>query len=108
MNETIDSINRSSLVTTRAGGWDSDEDDYDGYDDEGKAGEIRWWIARTRTLGRIIHYKAEHQRIIDGAATALQLALPRDIVVISVLPFLHRELPSYLTLCTPELDFTKF
>ncbi len=86
MNEAIDSINQT-LLTTRAGGWDPDEN----YDSGGIAGAIQRWIILV--LAKIIHYKALHQRIMDGAVTTLQLALPRDIVVISVQPFL--ELPSY-------------
>ena len=39
-------------------------------------------------LGKIIHYKAEHQHVLDEAATALQFALPRDFAVNNVLPFL--------------------
>mmetsp|Transcript_26777 Transcript_26777/g.53538 ORF Transcript_26777/g.53538 Transcript_26777/m.53538 type:complete len:81 (+) Transcript_26777:410-652(+) len=39
-------------------------------------------------------YKAEHRRLLDEeAASTLQLALPRDIVMDNFLPFL--ELPSY-------------
>ena len=56
-----------------------------------KALVIRIWI-RT-VLGKILHYKAEHQRILDEAGTTLVLALPRDIVMKSILSFL--ELPSY-------------
>jgi len=50
------------------------------------------WIRSV--IGKIIHYQAEHQRLLDEeVATTLQLALPRDIVMNSVLPFL--ELPTY-------------
>ncbi|KAK1737798.1 hypothetical protein QTG54_011570 [Skeletonema marinoi] len=85
MNEEIDSINQI-LPNTPAGGWD------DEYDDEGgKARAIRTWIRSV--LGKIIHYKAEHQHLLDEVATSLQLALPRDIVMNNVLPFLY--LPSY-------------
>ena len=81
MNEEIDSINRI-LPTVSAGGWD----------DEGeKAQAIRTWIRSV--LHKIVKYKAEHQRIVDEAATTLQLALPQDIVMNNVLPFL--ELPSH-------------
>eukprot|EP00984_Skeletonema_dohrnii_P016066 scaffold7052_cov138-Skeletonema_dohrnii-CCMP3373.AAC.4 len=60
-------------------------------DEGGKARAIRTWIRSV--IGKIIHYKAEHQRIVGEAATYLQLALPNDIVMKNVLPFL--ELPSY-------------
>jgi len=88
MNEEIDSINRI-LPTLDAGGWDVDE----GYLNEGgKAQAIRLWIRSV--IGKIIHHQAEHQRLLDEeVATTLQLALPRDIVMNNVLPFL--ELPSY-------------
>ncbi len=49
-------------------------------------------------LGKIVHYKAEHQRVMDEAATALQHALSQDIVSHNALPFL--ELPSH----TFEMD----
>ncbi|KAK1737797.1 hypothetical protein QTG54_011569 [Skeletonema marinoi] len=86
MNEEIDSINQI-LPTTPAGGYYNDE-----YDDEGeKARVVRTWIRSV--IGKIIRYKAQHQRLLDEAATSLQLALPQDIVMKNVLPFL--ELPSY-------------
>ena len=45
-------------------------------------------------IGKVIHYQAEHQRLLyEEVATTLQLALPRDIVMNNVLPFL--ELPSH-------------
>ena len=81
MNEEIDAINRI-LPNTPAG---------DAYSDGGKAREIRRWI--TSVLHKIIHYKAEHRRILNEASVTLQGALPNDIVLKSVLPFL--ELPSY-------------
>ncbi len=55
-----------------------------------KAQAIRTWIRSV--LDKIIHYKAEHESVLDDAATALQLALPRDLVMDNVLSFL--ELPS--------------
>jgi len=89
MNEEIDSINQR-LPTVDAGFDDDDDDDY--YHHVGlKALAIRMWIRSV--LDKIIHYKAEHQRIVGEAATYLQLALPNDIVMKNVLPFL--ELPSY-------------
>ena len=42
-------------------------------------------------IGKINHYQTEHQRILNEAATSLQLVLPRDIAMNSILPFL--ELP---------------
>eukprot|EP00984_Skeletonema_dohrnii_P011828 scaffold4743_cov102-Skeletonema_dohrnii-CCMP3373.AAC.4 len=85
MNEDINSINQI-LPTTPAG------DDFDDYDDVGeKAQAVRRWIRSV--LGKIIHYKAQHQRVLEEAATTLQVALPQDIVIKNVLPFL--ELPSY-------------
>eukprot|EP00984_Skeletonema_dohrnii_P013221 scaffold5460_cov153-Skeletonema_dohrnii-CCMP3373.AAC.8 len=87
MKEEIDSINQI-LPTAYAGGWDDDVGDYE---DGEKAQAIRTWIGSV--LGKIIHYQAEHQRLLDEAATSLQLALPQDIAMNSVLPFL--ELPSY-------------
>ena len=62
------------------------------YDAGGKARTIRSWI--TSVLRKIIHYKAEHRRILNEAATTLlQTTLPNDILLKNVLPFL--ELPSY-------------
>ena len=88
MNEEINSINQI-LPTVSAGGWDDDDDD----DDEGeKARAIRLWIRSV--LRKVIHYQAEHQRLLDEqVATTLELALSQDIVMNNVLPFL--ELPSY-------------
>ncbi len=44
-------------------------------------------------LRKIIHYQAEHQRVVNEASLTLHHALPHDIVMNNVLPFL--ELPSY-------------
>jgi hypothetical protein len=88
MYEEIDSINQI-LPTVSAGGEYNDVGDYE---DGEKAQAIRTWIGSV--LGKIIHYQAEHQRLLDEeVATTLQLVLPRDIVMNNVLPFL--ELPSY-------------
>ena len=82
MKDKLVAINQS-LPTTPAG---------DGFDDVGgKAQVIRRWISSV--LGKIIHYKAEHRSLLNKAATTLQHALPNDIVLENVLPFL--ELPSY-------------
>eukprot|EP00985_Skeletonema_marinoi_P014751 scaffold7522_cov202-Skeletonema_marinoi.AAC.6 len=85
MNEEINSINQI-LPTVSAG------DAYDVDDDGGKARAIRIWIRSV--LRKVIHYQAEHQRVLDEqVATTLELALSQDIVMNNVLPFL--ELPSY-------------
>ncbi len=90
MFEEIDSINEI-LPNTDAGGWDSNRFDWDGGEE---VLVIRRWIRAV--LRKIILYKAEHQRILDEAATTLfGLALPRDIVMNSVLSFLAFALPSY-------------
>eukprot|EP00984_Skeletonema_dohrnii_P034647 scaffold33620_cov151-Skeletonema_dohrnii-CCMP3373.AAC.3 len=85
MNEEINSINQI-LPTVDAG--------FSGDRAGEKAQALRTWIRSV--LRKIIHYKAEHQRLLDEkAATTLQFALPRDIVMNNVLPFL--ELPSAIT-----------
>ena len=75
MNEEIDAINQN-LARCDLGG---------------KAQTIQTWIRSV--LRKIVHYKAEHQRILDEAATTLHHVLPNDIVLDSILSFL--ELPSY-------------
>ncbi|KAK1733389.1 hypothetical protein QTG54_015948 [Skeletonema marinoi] len=82
MNDKVDVINQS-LPTTPAG------DEYE--DVGGKALVIQIWIRSV--LHKIICYKAQHRNILNEAAATLQHALPNDIVIKSVLPFL--ELPSY-------------
>mmetsp|Transcript_26763 Transcript_26763/g.53517 ORF Transcript_26763/g.53517 Transcript_26763/m.53517 type:complete len:126 (+) Transcript_26763:2-379(+) len=86
MNEEIGSINQI-LPTVSAG----DGYNYVGEFDEGeKAQAVRTWIRSV--LRKIVHYQAEHQRLLDEQVeTTLQLALPQDIVMNNVLPFL--ELP---------------
>ena len=81
MNEKIYEINRI-LPNTPGGDWSVPGE---------KAQAIRRWI--TSVLGKIKHYKAEHQRTLSVAAATLQTALPSDIVFKNVLPFV--ELPSY-------------
>ena len=75
MNEGIDSINKvlpkTPSVNFNVAG--------------GKAMVIRAWIRSV--LCKITHYKAEHQRYLNMAA-ALDPALPNDIVLNNVLPFL--------------------
>eukprot|EP00984_Skeletonema_dohrnii_P018930 scaffold8973_cov75-Skeletonema_dohrnii-CCMP3373.AAC.2 len=83
MNEEIESI-KQILPTAPAGNVYSDDDDV------GRKGqEVRLWIRSV--LHKIIHYKVEHHRYLDEAATTLERALPNDIVSRNVLPFL--ELP---------------
>lgn len=59
----------------------------------GKAELIRRWIRSI--LGKVVHNKAEHRRVLREAETTLQLALHRDIVKSNVLPFAFLELPSH-------------
>ena len=84
VSEEIDSINRV-LPGADAG-------DFGGrHGNPGeKAQAIRRWISSV--LGKIVHYKAEHQRVLNEAAATLQLAFPHDILMNNVLPFL--ELPA--------------
>jgi len=83
MHDEIDTINQILPTTDVGEPW---------YDDVGeKARTIRSWIRSL--LGKIIEYKAHHQRIMDEAATTLQLALSQDVLANHVLPFL--ELPSH-------------
>ena len=81
MNEEIDSINQILPTTPAGSGWDDDEGE--------KARAIRMWIISV--LGKIAHYKAQHRSLLYEAAASLQVALPQDIVIKNVLPFL--ELP---------------
>ena len=90
MYEEIDSINQI-LHIVDAGFYDDDDDVGE------KAQAIRTWIRSV--LRKVIHFKAEHQRLLDEqVATTLEHSLPQDIVMNNVRPFL--ELPSY----TFELD----
>ena len=87
MNEEIDSINHI-LPNARAGYYNHyGNDNYEGE----KAYVIRRWIFSV--LCKIIHYQAQHQRLLNEAATQLQLALPQDLVRNNVFPLL--ELPSH-------------
>ena len=82
MNEEINSINHI-LPDTPVGS---------GRDDKGEnARAIGTWIRSV--LRKIIRYRAKHQRYLNEAATTLQLqlALPKDIVINNIFPFL--ELP---------------
>ena len=81
MNEEIDVISRI-LPNAPAGGNRNDPG--------GKAREIRTWMKSV--LHKYTHYTAKHRRYLSVAAATLQLALPNDVVLKNVLPFL--QLPS--------------
>ena len=87
MTAEIDSINQI-LPNTRAGYYDYDMD-------HRVMGEktivIRVWIRRV--LSKIIDYEAQHRLLLDETSHAIQRALPPDIVINNVIPFL--ELPPY-------------
>ena len=87
MSGVIDSIKQILPDTPAGDGWDEDEWD----EDVGKAQVIRTWIRSV--LRKIVHYQAEHDRLLNEAAATLQLALPHDIAMCNILPFL--ELPSH-------------
>ncbi len=76
---SAESINQSLRDASKWG-----DNDYGG-----KASAIRSWLRLV--LHNIPHYKAAHLRSLDAAATTLEMALPRDIVMDNVLSFL--ELP---------------
>ena len=84
MNEKINSINRI-LPETPAGDVD------DEFAISLKARAIERWIKSL--LGKLLHYKAEHQRLLGETETTLQLALPQEIVRNNIIPFL--ELPPH-------------
>ena len=90
MNREVDSI-KQILPDTDAGGICAEIHDYEYDDPGGKASAIRTWNGML--LRKTVHYQAEHQRLLNVAATALQFALPQDIVMNSVLSFL--ALPSH-------------
>jgi hypothetical protein len=88
MNEEIDSINQI-LPSAHAGYWMISDNHLEPGE---KAQVIRTWVRSV--LDKIIHYKGEHQRILDVAENALQPHyLPKDILTNNVLPFL--QVPSY-------------
>ena len=89
MNRDIDSINQILPIVSAGYVEDGEGNEYYGQ----KARVVQWWIRSV--LGKIIHYKAKHQRILDEAAATLQLALPHEIVTNSVLPFLALALPEH-------------
>ena len=82
MNEEIDSINQV-LPHVYIGGL--------GLDPGEKAEAIWRWIRSL--LRKIIHYQAEHRRVLNEAATTLHHVLPSDISANHVLSFL--ELPAH-------------
>ena len=84
IKEEIDSINRI-LPETPAGDVD------DEFAISPKARAIKRWIRSL--LSKLVHYKAEHQRLLGEMETSLQLALPREIVMNNIIPFL--ELPPH-------------
>ena len=87
MNQEIDKINQT-LPTASAGSCNGVGHD----DDPGeKTRTLQRWIRSV--LRKIIHYQGEHQRLLNDASITLQLALPNEIVMNNVLPFLN--LPSY-------------
>ena len=60
--------------------------------DVGEKAQAIWkWIGSV--LGKIVHYKAKHRRCLNVAAATLQPALPNDILLKSIFPFI--ELPSH-------------
>ncbi len=65
---------------------------YEYNDSEWKAKAIRKWI-RT-VLGKIVRYKAKHRRVLNEAASSLQLVLPEDLVMNHIFSFLV-PLPSH-------------
>ena len=89
MNEEIDSIS-DILCDADVGNYVILE--YDNYEGE-NAQAIRTWIRSV--LDKIIHYQAEHQRVLDDATTTLQYDLPSDILTNNVLPFLALPLHSF-------------
>ena len=85
MNEEINSINRI-LPNARAGYYD-----FANLIGGEKGTAVLAWIRSV--LRKIIHYQAEHKRLLDQAASTLQFALPQDITSNNVLPFL--DLPPH-------------
>ena len=88
MSEEIDSINQI-LPNASAGRWNGWGDEEE--DPGEKAQAIRVWIISV--FREIMYYQEEHYNLLNEAATALQLALPSEIVMNNVLSFL--KLPSH-------------
>ena len=80
MNKEIDSINQI-LPNARAGYFDNYVDD-----DGEKARKIRRWIKSV--LDKMIRYQEEHDHVLKEAATTLQFALPQDLAMNNILPYL--------------------
>ena len=76
MYEVIDSINQT-LPTTNAGYWMISDNNHEDYGE--KAQVIRRWIRSV--LGKIIVYQAEHQQILNEAASTIRLVLPGDVLL---------------------------
>ena len=88
MHDEIDTINQILLNADAGYYYLVDEEEREGE----KAQAIRRWIRSV--LRKIMHYKAEHRRLLDeDVAPTLQRFLPQDIVMNSVLPFL--DLPPH-------------
>ena len=62
-------------------------------DDGRKAIALRMWIRLV--LSKIIDYKAQHRRLLNEAASRLQLVLPNHIVLNNVLPFVELPLHTF-------------
>ncbi len=83
INQILSAADAGGLVGNNGGNYDRSVGE--------KAQVIRRWIRIV--LGKIIHYQAEHQRILDEAGNALHRDLPKDILTNNILPFL--ALPAY-------------
>ena len=92
MNEEIDTISQILPETDAGVSFMDEEFEQDSDEDLSgwKANAMRKWIRSV--LSKITDYKAKHRRYLNEAATALEPALPKDIVFKNVLPFV--ELPS--------------
>ena len=74
MYEEINSINQT--LPDAYAGYDERDGEYDennNYDNGEKARTTRTWIRSV--LQKIVHYKAEHRRVLSEAATLLELAI---------------------------------
>ncbi|KAK1734984.1 hypothetical protein QTG54_014444 [Skeletonema marinoi] len=89
INKEIDSIDQ--ILPPAPAGGEADDGDVGE-----KAIVIRTWTRSV--LRKLIGYKEQHHRLLDEAAATLELALPKDIVIKNIIPFL--ELPS----CTFEVE----
>ena len=69
MNREINSINQI-LPDAYAGYYDAEEEEWIGVE---KTREIRTWIRSV--IDKMNHYKAEHQRLLNEAATLLEMAM---------------------------------